>query len=116
MSKSEGSESQVFTINLGRAWLTPQYKRTDRVMNIIRDFAKKHIKTDDIRIDQDLNRQVWKTGRRNPPRKIRVKIIKDEDETAVISLYEVAKTESEESKSEEEEKNSDATSGDTKQI
>jgi large subunit ribosomal protein L31e len=115
MSNSEGSESQVFTINLGRAWLTPQYKRTDRVMNIIREFAKKHIKTDDVRIDQDLNRQVWKTGRSNPPRKIRVKIIKDEDGTAVISLYDIAKTEFEESKSEEE-KNSVGTSSDTKQI
>lgn len=49
------------------------------------------MKADDIKLDQDLNRQVWRRGKTNPPRKIRIKMVKDEDETVIVSLYETAK-------------------------
>ena len=93
MSGSEESESRVYTINLGKAWITPCYKRTDRVIRMIREFAMKHMKTDDVKLDQDLNRHVWKKGKTNPPRKVRVKMVKDEDETTVVSLFEETKIE-----------------------
>ncbi len=85
---SEENLSRVYTINLGRAWLTPQYRRTDRVVNMIREFAEKHMKSSEIKLDQDLNRQVWSRGKTNPPRKIRVKMVKDEDDVVTVSLYE----------------------------
>jgi large subunit ribosomal protein L31e len=91
MSDTEENLTRVYTINLGKAWITPKYKRTDRVINIIKDFAKRHMKSDEIKIDQDLNRQIWSRGKSNPPRKIRVRMIKDEDETTIVSLFEVAK-------------------------
>ena len=90
-SSSEESDSRVYTINLGKAWITPSYKRTDRVVNMIRDFATKHMKTDDVKLDQDLNRHVWRKGKTNPPRKIRVKMVKDENDTLVVSLFEETK-------------------------
>lgn len=80
--------TRVYTINLGRAWLTPQYKRTDRVINMIREFATKHMKSDEIKLEQDLNRQIWSRGKTNPPRKVRVKMVKDEDGVVTVSLYE----------------------------
>lgn len=91
MSNTEENVTRLYTINLGKAWITPQYRRTDRVINIVKDFAKRHMKTDDIKIDQDLNRQIWSRGKTNPPRKVRVKMVKDEDETVIVSLYEVTK-------------------------
>ena len=91
MSDTEENLTRVYTINLGKAWITPKYKRADRVINIVKDFAKRHMKSDEIKIDQDLNRQIWSRGKSNPPRKIRVRMIKDEDETTIVSLFEVAK-------------------------
>jgi large subunit ribosomal protein L31e len=91
MSNAEENLTRVYTINLGKAWITPKYKRADRVINIIKDFAKRHMKSDEIKIDQDLNRHIWIRGKTNPPRKIRVRMIKDEDETTIVSLFEVAK-------------------------
>jgi large subunit ribosomal protein L31e len=88
MATVEENLTRVYTINLGRAWLTPEYKRTDRVINMIREFAQKHMKSDEIKLDQDLNRQVWSRGKTNPPRKIRVKMVKDEDGVVTVSLYE----------------------------
>ena len=90
MSKDEESVTRVYTINLGRAWLTPAHKRTDRVVNMVRAFAEKHMKTDEVKLDQDLNRQIWTRGKTNPPRKLRVKMVKDEDEVVTVSLYEEA--------------------------
>src|SRR5919202_4677915 len=88
MAAAEESLTRVYTINLGKAWITPQYRRTDRVVNMIREFATRHMKANDIKLDQDLNRQVWSRGKTNPPRKLRVKMVKDEDGVVTVSLYE----------------------------
>src|SRR5919197_1142191 len=88
MTTLEDSVTRVYTINLGKAWITPQYRRTDRVVNMIREFARKHMKSDEIKLDQDLNRQIWSRGKTNPPRKVRVKMVKDEDGAVTVSLYE----------------------------
>jgi large subunit ribosomal protein L31e len=88
MATIEENLTRVYTINLGRAWITPQHKRTDRVINMIREFAEKHMKSDEIKLEQDLNRQIWSRGKTNPPRKVRVKMVKDEDGVVTVSLYE----------------------------
>jgi large subunit ribosomal protein L31e len=88
MATTEGNLTRVYTINLGKAWITPQYRRTDRVVNMIREFATKHMKSDEIKLDQDLNRQIWSRGKTNPPRRLRVKMVKDEEGTVTVSLYE----------------------------
>jgi large subunit ribosomal protein L31e len=91
MSLNETPEESIYTVNFRKAWITPEYKRTNRVVGILREFAKRHMKTDDIKIDQYLNRYLWQRGKRNPPRKIRVRMTKDETDTVVISLYEEVK-------------------------
>jgi large subunit ribosomal protein L31e len=88
MATIEETTTRVYTINLGRAWITPEHKRTDRVVNMIREFAEKHMKSNEIKLDQDLNRQLWSRGKTNPPRKVRVKMVKEEGGTVTVSLYE----------------------------
>ena len=88
MSLNETPEESIFTINFRKAWITPEYRRTNRVVGIMREFAKRHMKSDDIKIDQYLNRYLWQNGKRNPPRKVRVRMTKDETDTVVLSLYE----------------------------
>jgi large subunit ribosomal protein L31e len=88
MATIEETTTRVYTINLGKAWITPEHKRTDRVVNMIREFAERHMKSKEIKLDQDLNRQLWSRGKTNPPRKVRVKMVKEEDATVTVSLYE----------------------------
>ncbi|WP_458747169.1 50S ribosomal protein L31e [Candidatus Nitrosocosmicus sp. T] len=88
MSNVEDTLARIYTINLSKAWLTPKHKRTDRVVNMIKEFAIKHMKSSQIKIDQELNRYIWERGKTNPPRKVRVRIVKDEDDQVIISLYE----------------------------
>ena len=90
MSTVEDTLARIYTINFSKAWLTPKHKRTDRVVNMIREFASRHMKTDEVKLDQELNRQVWKKGKANPPRRLRVRMIKDEDGVVIVSPYEEA--------------------------
>ena len=88
MSNVEETLARIYTINFSKAWLTPRHRRTDRVVNMIKEFAIKHMKSSQIKIDQDLNRYIWQKGKTNPPRKIRVRLVKDEDDQIIVSLYE----------------------------
>ena len=88
MSNVEETIARIYTINFSKAWLTPKHKRTDRVVNMIREFAVKHMKSSQIKIDQELNRYIWEKGKTHPPRKVRVRIVKDEDDQVIVSLYE----------------------------
>ena len=58
---------------------------------MIREFATHHMKTEQIKIDQDLSHAVWKRGIRSPPRKIRVKMAKTDEGYVVVSPYEEEK-------------------------
>jgi len=95
--------SRVYTINLSKVWLSPENRRTKRAINMIKEFATRHMKAEEIKIDEELNRQMWKRGIRHPPRRIRVKMVKDEDDIVTVSPYsEEAKEEVVEEKSEVE--------------
>lgn len=82
---------RVYTINLGKVWLSPNNRRAKRAINMIREFATRHMKTEQIKIDQDLSQIVWKNGIRSPPRKIRVKMAKTEEGYVLVSPYEEEK-------------------------
>lgn len=79
---------RVYTINLGKVVLSPDNRRSKRAINMIRDFAQHHMKTKEVKIDQDLAHQVWERGIRSPPRKIRVKMTKTDEGYVLISPYE----------------------------
>lgn len=79
---------RVYTINLGKVWLSPNNQRAKRAINMIREFTEHHMKTGQVKIDQDLSQAVWSQGIRSPPRKIRVKMAKTDDGYVLVSPYE----------------------------
>lgn len=79
---------RVYTINLGKAWLSPNNQRAKRAINMIKEFSRRHMKTEQIKIDQELSQAVWQRGIRSPPRKIRVKMAKTDDGYVLVSPYE----------------------------
>jgi large subunit ribosomal protein L31e len=78
---------RVYTINLGKVWLSPNNQRAKRAINMIREFTEHHMKTGQIKIDQDLSHAVWEKGIRSPPRKIRVKMAKTDEGYVLVSPY-----------------------------
>lgn len=84
---SQEEVERVYTIPLGKVLLSPNNQRAKRAVNMIREFARHHMKTEQIKIDQEVSHQVWARGIRHPPRKIRVKMTKDEDGRIIVSTY-----------------------------
>lgn len=79
---------RVDTINLGKVLLSPDNQRSKRAINMIREYARHHMKTEDVRIDEDLAHLVWKRGIKHPPRKVRVRMTKTEEGYVLIAPYE----------------------------
>jgi len=85
---------RVYTIPLGKVLLSQSQHRSVRAINMIREFARKHMKTQEIKIDEDVAHLIWSRGVRSPPRKIRVRMTKA-DGLILVSKYE-GESESEE--------------------
>lgn len=63
--------------------------RAAKAVKAIRSFALKEMGTQDVRIDADLNKQVWVNGSANPPKRIRVRLSRkrNDDEESAHKLY-----------------------------
>ena len=80
---------RVYTINLGKVLLSQSQHRSVRALNMIREFARRHMRTQSIKIDEDLAQQIWARGARRPPRKIRVRMYKTDTGDILVSKYEI---------------------------
>ena len=90
---------RVYTIPLGKVLLSQSQHRAVRAINMIREFARKHMKTQEIKIDEEVAHLIWSKGVRSPPRKIRVKMTKTDDGHIIVTNYEeVAESDEKDSK------------------
>lgn len=81
-------EERVYTVPLGRAWVAQGYRRAEKAMTVLRKFTERHMKPTEVVIDTAVNEYIWARGIRNPPRKIRVKMTKDDEGVVVVELAE----------------------------
>ncbi|MCE2505945.1 MAG: 60S ribosomal protein L31 [Nitrosopumilaceae archaeon] len=79
---------RVYTIPLGKVLLSQSQHRAVRAINMIKEFARHHMKVEDIKIEEDLAHQIWAKGVRSPPRKIRVRMSKTDEGYVLVSPYE----------------------------
>ncbi len=78
---------RVYTIPLGKVLLSPDNRRAMRAINMIREFARRHMKVQEIKIDQSLSHEIWARGIKSPPRKVRVRMSKTEEGHVLVSPY-----------------------------
>jgi len=70
-----------YIIPLRKEWLkVPRYKRSKKSIIAIREFCKKHMKSDDVKIGKNLNLLVWSRGMKNPPHKVEVDCLRKTNE------------------------------------
>jgi len=79
---------RVYTINLGKVLLSPNNQRAKRAVNMVKEYARHHMKTQEIKIEESVNHQIWKRGIKHPPRKIRVRMTKTDEGFVLVSPYE----------------------------
>jgi len=81
-------EERLYTVPLGKAWASQRYRRAEKAMTLLREFAERHMKPTEVVIDPTVNEYIWARGIRSPPRKIRVKMTKDDEGVVVVELAE----------------------------
>jgi len=94
-------EERIYTIPLNKAWISPRKKRTPRAARIVRSFVQKHMKIETgakteeeeeeagrLVISDEVNKKLWSRGIEKPPRKIRVRAVKDKEGTVTLYLAE----------------------------
>ena len=79
---------RVYTIPLGKVLLSPNTHRAVRAINMIKEFARHHMKTYNVKIDEEISHIIWARGVRSPPRKIRVKMTKTDEGHILVTPYE----------------------------
>ena len=78
---------RVYTINLGKVKLSQSQHRAVRAINMIREFARHHMKVETIKIEEELAQQIWSKGVRSPPRKVRVRMTRTDEGFILVSRY-----------------------------
>ena len=82
--------SREYTVNVHKRVHGITFKkRAPRALQAIRDFARKTMGTEDVRIDTLLNKFLWSKGIRNVPHRVRVRLHRkrNEDDEASEKLY-----------------------------
>jgi large subunit ribosomal protein L31e len=54
----------------------PKWRRSKKAVVVLKDFIKKHMKSENVVICNELNEQLWANGAKNPPGKVSVIALK----------------------------------------
>ena len=91
-------EERFYTIPLRKAWISTRKKRAPKAARIVKSFVLKHMKVrteaegeeeaEKLVIDNEVNEKLWNRGIEKPPRKIRVRVVKDKEGVVTVLLAE----------------------------
>ncbi len=87
-SEMEIVEERVYTVPLKDVKKAPTGKRSNKAIRILREFIAKHMKTESVIINPEVNERIWMRGIEKPPRKIKVKALKDREGAVEVILAE----------------------------
>ena len=80
---------RIYNVNFSKIYSLGRHReRARKAIKVLRGFAGRHMKTveEKVVIGQDVNELIWRNGIQKPPRKLRVKMMKDADGTVMVSL------------------------------
>lgn len=79
---------RIYTVPLRDAYEASRRRRAKRAINILKEFAQRHMKAEDIRISEGVNQLIWSRSAERPPRRIKVVMRKDKDGIVRVMLPE----------------------------
>ncbi|HLE07665.1 MAG TPA: 50S ribosomal protein L31e [archaeon] len=72
------ANEKIFTVPLRKAYDSQRTKRAKKAGTLLRQFLQKHMKSEEVKIGDSLNKAVWVRGIQKPPHKIRIHaVLKD---------------------------------------
>ena len=88
VSKEDIVLKRLYIVPLVKAWAAPRKKRVPRAVRLLKEFAKRHMKAEEVWISNAVNEILWRRGIEKPPRKIRVRAVRDREGTVTVYLAE----------------------------
>ena len=85
--KKENKVERIYTVNLSKAYDYVRTKRAGRAVKILRDYLARHFKVAgaDVSLSEGVNSRVWRDSIQKPPRKLKVRAVKEE---GVVKVFE----------------------------
>jgi len=77
-------EEKFYDLNLRRIWTATREKRTPRAVRYVRQYAANRMKTDNVSLSEETNSLLWNRGISKPPRKIRIRVVKDKEGKVIV--------------------------------
>ncbi|MBW2997915.1 60S ribosomal protein L31 [Candidatus Woesearchaeota archaeon] len=79
-----------YVVPLRKGFLkTPVYKRSKKAVKVLKEFIAKHMKSEDVAVQKELNEHIWKHGIKNPPSRVSVTAVKDKEGKVSVNLESV---------------------------
>jgi large subunit ribosomal protein L31e len=81
-------EERIYIIPLRRAKDSPRNRRVSRAVKIVQEYLKRHMKSDKIKLNEELNQKLWERGIKNVIPRVRVRAVKADDGSVEAFLAE----------------------------
>ena len=82
-------DERIYTVPLRKAyWTGSRLKRANRSVRILRQFVERHMKPEEILIQPEVNEVIWGRGIQKPPRRIRIRATKNDENLVRVYLAE----------------------------
>lgn len=78
---------RIYIIPLRKAKRKPRSRRANAAIRVIKEFLQRHMKVEEVKIDNKLNEYVWERGMHKIPSRVKVKAIKKEN-FVIATLFE----------------------------
>jgi len=77
-------EERAYTVNLREAWRAPTKNRTPRAIRVLKEFVKRNMKVESVIMSNEINEAVWARSIEKPPRKLKIRAVKDKEGNVII--------------------------------
>jgi len=110
MAKKNESKvlERVYTVPLRKGFMkAPRTKRAKKAVKVLKEFLKKHMKCEEVKILKELNECLWSRGIQKPPARVKVRVVKSES-VCEANLYDLPIKKEEPSKEKHSEEKKEA--------
>jgi large subunit ribosomal protein L31e len=78
-------EERIYTIPLRHVHVvTPRGRRAPRSVRDVRAYIARHMRSDEVSISNEVNELLWSRSINKPPRRIKVRAVKDKEGKVVV--------------------------------
>ena len=82
-------DERIYTVPLRKAyWTGSRLRRANRAVRVLQKFVQRHMKPEELLIMPAVNELIWSRGIEKPPRRIRIRATKNDENLVRVYLAE----------------------------